>query len=322
MSGIAAACGVLLAVAALGCDTGHDREEAVDPAEQSVESPADDPTDADPAPTLPPRTRAGRDCTDDAATELFDRRIAPLLADDRPSSCNRCHLSGIDLAHYVRDDACSTMVCMHAEGLVDFDEPADSLVLDWISRAAPQSPGITESVVAQEHAAMLEWIDFYADCGSELCEVDVDADPEQACGQAPTHNDCEGPETIDTTQPYDDPGGCEPRVLEEMFSAKVYAWRGRCGPCHYASTPSHIEAPRWVDVGACDIGSLQSMRNVVESGYLDPVDPAQSLLLRKPLSEELGGVPHGGHSKIHALDDPAYVDMLAWIERWADCHNR
>lgn len=257
---------------------------------------------------------AAIDCSQDAASELFSRRIAPLLDDDRPSSCNRCHLSGIDLSHYIQQDPCSTMVCMHSEGLVDFDAPSESTVLDWIARGAPDSPGITEAVIAEEHAAMLEWIEFYSECGTDLCEVSDDA-----CGDSPTYKDCEVPDQAGESKPFEDPGGCDPLTLEAAFSAKVYAWRGRCGPCHYANTETGLEAPRWIDVGSCDVASLQSLRNVVEAGYLDAENPAQSLLLTKPLDEDLGGLEHGGHGKFHALDDPAYLDMLAWIERWASC---
>jgi hypothetical protein len=30
-------------------------------------------------------------CSEDG-TELFDRRIVPVLVDDRPQTCNQCHL--------------------------------------------------------------------------------------------------------------------------------------------------------------------------------------------------------------------------------------
>lgn len=289
-------------------------------AEPAFETLETDDSDAE-EPDAPSRTRDDAvvpdatpiDCSEGSATALYDKRIAPLLEDDRPSSCNRCHLSGVDLSLYIQADPCSTMVCMYEEGLVDFDDPEESLVLDWIDRGAPDSPGITEDIIAEEHAAMLEWIGFYAECGTELCEV-----TEGACGDEATYKDCDLPAETDD-KPFDDPGGCEPIVLESMFAAKVYAWRGRCGPCHFDNAASHIEAPRWVEVGECDAGSLGSMRNVIDAGYLDAEDPAASLLLLKPLAEDLGGVEHGGHNKMHALEDPAYQDMLAWIERWAEC---
>ncbi|MCA9710530.1 MAG: hypothetical protein KDK70_32110, partial [Myxococcales bacterium] len=82
-------------------------------------------------------------CSPEAGLELYERRIAPLLEDDRPSTCNQCHLAGVDLSLFLQDTPCATMACMVAEGLVDLDRPDDSLVLSWIERAEP-SGGITE----------------------------------------------------------------------------------------------------------------------------------------------------------------------------------
>jgi hypothetical protein len=61
------------------------------------------------------------------------------------------------------------------------------------------------------------------------------------------------------------------------------------------------------------------MRNVLERGLVDLENPAASLLVLKPLSEENGGVMHGGHAKFADVGDPAYVDFLSWIEREAAC---
>ena len=87
---------------------------------------------------------------------LYQRKIEPILRDDRPASCNQCHLPGIDLSLFVKDTPCQTMACMKQLGLVDFDEPEASSVLGWISRAMPESSLITEQVIDQEYQAMLE----------------------------------------------------------------------------------------------------------------------------------------------------------------------
>lgn len=49
-----------------------------------------------------------------------------------------------------------------------------------------------------------------------------------------------------------------------------------------------------------------------------PTPPA-SLLLQKPLAESAGGVVHGGGDKFADVNDPAYIDFLAWIQREAAC---
>jgi len=257
-------------------------------------------------------------CSDEDATDLFDKRIAPILADDRPKSCNGCHLAGIDLSLYVREDDCETMTCMYAEGIVDFDAPASSLVLSWIERGTPDSDGITQAVIDEEYAAMLEWIEYYAACGTELCEIPED--PQTACAGEANYMDCEVPPAfIDIRNEFDDPGDCSDATLEAMFLAKVYAWRGRCGPCHYAQTESPIDAPRWIEVGDCNIASLQTMHNIVDRGYLDAEDPDASMLLLKPLDEDYGGIEHGGDGKFHTDEEAAFLDVRQWIRRWAEC---
>lgn len=67
-------------------------------------------------------------CTGDGATELYTRKIEPILKDDHPTSCNQCHLSGIDLSIFVKDTPCQTMACMSQLGLVDLTQPAQSKV--------------------------------------------------------------------------------------------------------------------------------------------------------------------------------------------------
>ena len=113
------------------------------------------------------------------------------------------------------------------------------------------------------------------------------------------------------------PGDCSPVTREALFRHKVYAWRDRCSPCHFDDTT--IDAPKWIATGPCELGSLQTMRNVLDRGLVDLSAPTDSLLLLKPLAESAGGVMHGGHDKFANDGDPAYVDFLAWIERESAC---
>jgi hypothetical protein len=107
-------------------------------------------------------------CTPEAGLELYERRIAPLLADERPSTCNQCHLAGVDLSLFVQATPCETMACMVDQGIVDLEAPEDSLVLAWIARATP-SGGITEDTITTEREAMLDWIEQVAACDGQLC---------------------------------------------------------------------------------------------------------------------------------------------------------
>ena len=123
-----------------------------------------------------------------------------------------------------------------------------------------------------------------------------------------------------------DPTDCSPIAREDTFLHTVYAFRGRCFPCHFiGSMYGPAEAPRWIDGSdVCGPSSLTSMNNLFEldardPGVLDFDDPEMSLLLRKPLAEDAGGVVHGGHDKFADQTDTAYVSFLSWIEYEAGC---
>lgn len=250
-------------------------------------------------------TGAALDCAG-GPDELFIKRIAPLLATDRPKTCNTCHLSGVDMEMFVQDTPCQTMACLESKGLVDLGAPEASVVLGWISRADPASPLIDQSVIDEEYQGFLAWIEATAQCG--LCWSG-----DSPCGEA-SGEKCEEDEEAPA---WVDPGDCSALTRESLFRHKVYAWRDRCFPCHFDS--SDIEAPKWIATGSCELGSLMTMRNVLERGLVDHDEPEQSLLLLKPLAESAGGVMHGGHDKFANKTDEAYVDFLAWISREVEC---
>lgn len=251
-------------------------------------------------------------CGEDGAA-LYERRIEPLLLDDRPSTCNQCHLAGVDLSLFVRETPCETMACLVELDLVDLEEPEQSLVLSWIGRAQPDSELITETVIAEEHAAFLEWIEHSATCGG------LEACGDVQCGPA-AQGEC-GLEVIDVQDmPYTpDPSDCSPVARERAFLNRVYAWRGRCFPCHFAGSDlGPEEAPRWIVSGECAPGAVQSLANLYALDVIDWDDLEQSRLLLKPLEEE-GGIPHGGHTKFEDREDDMYLSILGWLEYEATC---
>lgn len=255
-------------------------------------------------------------CESPEALSVFERRIAPLLADDNPSTCNQCHLAGVDLGLFAQADECQTMACMVDEGIVDLDSPDDSLVLSWIERATPESSLITASVIEDERSGVLEWIRYHASCPEACPEF------ESPCGAGPLAGECEIPASGHDlpARPFDDPGDCSDRTLELAFAEQVYSWRGRCYPCHFSDQDGGPEdAPRWIVAGDCNAASLATMRKVIDDGLIDVDSPQQSLLLLKPLAEDAGGVEHGGSDKFLDTNDSAYRDYLAWIERYARC---
>jgi hypothetical protein len=251
-------------------------------------------------------------CLSKAGT-LYEQKLAPLLATDRPKTCNQCHLSGVDLGLFVRDDMCETRACLVELGLVDLENPADSPVLGWIARAHPDSELITQEVIDDEYAAFQAFVEQIAKCGGQACPgVHCPATHgDDACGFA-------GDEPLEPIVPAMD---CAPLQIETAFRDGVYVWRDRCYPCHFASEKGVVPgAPLWIDtLNSCNAGSLATFHNVIERGLIDLDDPTQSLLLLKPLDAAEGGVAHGGGPKFAGVDDPSYRSFLAFIEYWIGC---
>lgn len=256
------------------------------------------------------------ECTPEDGLALYERRIEPLFADDHPASCNQCHLSGVDLELFVREDPCDTIGCLMQLGLVDFENVDNSLILTWIARAQPESELITEDVIAAEYDGFRQWLGYQARCGAAVCGT-------VSCP------DYREPETCDVAlEPFDEPTldytqGCSDRELEQLFGETVYRWRGRCFPCHFEANPhAPEEAPAWIYTqGGCNLSALETMRELERGNYLDLDDPESSRLLMKPLAESMGGLEHGGHDKFTGPGDPAYVAFLTWIEQYAACKN-
>ena len=246
-----------------------------------------------------------RVCTEDAQDELFERYIEPLVTGGQPSSCNQCHLSGVDLSMYVRDTPCDSMACLVQMGMVNLEAPETSEVLAQIQLADPASPLIDGDVIAREYEGFLAWIEWSASCQDCVCG-DI-ADP---CGAATTTSPPTGVQT-----PLG--GTCTEAELGASFEAKVWPWRDRCASCH---SPVGAEAddgapPHWI-VADTEADPLYTMYAVIGAGYLDYDAPADSLLLTKPLA---GVVDHGGGDKLDSTSDPTYIDFLAWIEEYAAC---
>lgn len=261
-----------------------------------------------------PRYYQGQLCSMGNSSALFERRIAPLLADDRPSTCNECHLSGVDLAMFARSTPCETFACLRDQGLVDLDEPEQSRVLSFIRQANPESPLITPDVVDQEYQAFLEWLDYNVSCGSAACGYVSCGEPHQATCEVAKEPKVAEVENAST------PMGCSDKDIEQLFLDSVYSSRGRCSPCHFDNWDKNdIGSPPWIKTGGtCNQASLATLRQIERAGYIDVEHPRRSLLLLKPLSEEQGGVEHGGGEKFHE-GDSAYINFTRFVEHYATC---
>jgi len=109
-------------------------------------------------------------------TQTFEERIAPLLTDGRKSTCNQCHLSGVDLSAFARATPCQTWACLVDQGLVDVTAPQESKILAWIERASPDSDLITPEVIEAERDAFEDWIDANVACPAACAGSSEQAD--------------------------------------------------------------------------------------------------------------------------------------------------
>lgn len=249
-------------------------------------------------------------------SRTFHERIEPLLGDDRVSTCNQCHLSGVNLAAFARSTPCETWACLREQGLVNIDSPEDSKILSWIERASPDSDLITPEVIDAERDAFRDWIDANAACPSACAGVSCGA-PDAASSCAITDAQ---PSQAPTLDPASEDAGCTDLELERAFYEDVYSWRGRCFPCHFdTESDAGASATRWISAaGNCQTGSAVSLARVVGSGLIDSTEPTQSLLLQKPLDVPPGS--HGGGAKF-TTEDPAYQSFLRFIQLYQRCKN-
>lgn len=272
----------------------------------------------EPPPTTP-ATTAGEppvDCSDGPG-ELFDRRIAPLLSQGRPSSCSKCHGAGIDLAAFVTGDACGSMACLVEQGMVDLDNPTDSQLLTFISRGFDPEPntGVTDEMVATEYDGFLQWIEWTAQCQDACPEIGA-----QQCNVAPEPE----PEPEPKPEPPAlnlDNYPCDIDSQARAFRDHAFPSQGRCGHCHAVNgaIAGAGGAPTWIAARQTVDGAKRTIHSLYALGAINLESPRKSRLVLKPLNEEYGGIEHAGGSKFRDTDDELYVAMVTWVTMQAQC---
>ena len=306
-----------------GGDTTAPSQQSSDTTSATDSTTADDAADTVVADTVAADSATAVDsgalvCSEESQLALYEKRIKPLVDGSQPSSCNQCHLAGVDLSMYVQSDPCQTMACLVKQGMVDFKDPAKSKVLEQIKMAKPSSTLITEEVIAAEHDGFLEWITYSASCMDEVCGTIDDA-----CNSP-------SPEVGKTGGTPAVLGSCEEKDLGALFQEKVWKWRGRCAPCHVAPGTPKFKVAHFFDGGYKPGDSaeqeaksaLYSMYNVIGINAVNVDEPAQSMLILQPLAPAAGGLPHQGHVKIANKQEQTYKDFLAWIEAYAECKKK
>lgn len=251
-------------------------------------------------------------CSEINQDTIFHDRLVPLLNAQRPSSCSRCHLPGVDLSRFVQGDPCQTIACLVEDDLVDLDDPVSSRLLAWIDRgqARDQPPEVAQ-LAAQEYEAVHTWLTFNASCHEELC------------GESRCDRDAAG-EPIDftpdrplTREAY----GCEPDALARAFADYPWRWHGRCYHCHAPSYAAlqPLDTPAWMSDDRTHAGGVETGLGLLSSDLIDTERYRASAIITKPLTPYLEGVEHGGGPKILDFEDELYVDLRDWTRLVAEC---
>ncbi len=224
-----------------------------------------------------PEGGAGGDGDLSPAIRIFERRILPIVRSERRSSCVECHFAGVDLAMYVTDDPLETFAALRAQGLVDPERPSESKLLKLIQRKPEKEDPVLARVRRAEYAAFLAWIRAAA----------ADSRFRTASPRRPIRLGTELPPEVVRHARRD-------QVVARMLDT-IWPEFGRCVSCH---SPGHNERlvrkygerMNWI-VPHDPEGTL---RRIVEQELIDADEPERSLLLLKPLAQE---VEHGGGPK-------------------------
>ncbi len=309
------------------------------------------------APTMPVEEEPVMlECSEELGGHIFEDRIAPLITDEHPASCGRCHLPGIDFRQFFTEDACASVACLEEEELISLTYPERSKLLDWVERGHEKAMRTLEEdpLVRAEHDALLTWIEYHARCNHQACPDIID----NPCGKSPPI--VEQDMAADMLSPGDDmsspgedmtllddmsaedmpvedmnmepedmgppPDPCSRRGLEQHFARDVWNWHGRCYHCHadtYSERSNQIpKPPPWMSDDRSTAGAHLTARRLLEGPYLNLEEPSQSLILLKPLVIEEGGLEHKGGSKMANTEDIMYVPLIGWIEQVAACQEQ
>ncbi|MCI0358037.1 MAG: hypothetical protein L0211_06115 [Planctomycetaceae bacterium] len=228
---------------------------------------------------------------DDSALAIFERRILPILQAKNPSSCSECHLSGVDLADYVRHTQDETFAALRDGGLIDLKEPDRSKLLAFIARKPERPSLVTDKIRQQELEAFRAWI------------VAAVRDPQLLAAKESSSKI--GPQLPGEVIRH----ARKDRVLAS-FVDNVWAEAGRCAACHspdrnQQQVKKHGEHISWIKLGD-PAATLAYLR---EAELIDLVKPEKSLLLLKPLNQ----VKHGGGQKM-AFGDRTYKQFRQFID--------
>lgn len=226
----------------------------------------------------------------ESASDLFTRRIVPIVQSSRASSCTECHFGGVDLRQYVLDDAAQTFAALKSAGLVDVTKPGESKLLTFINRKPEKENPALAKVRAEEYAAFKSWIEAAA------------RDPAMLAANVAAKS-VGSPLPVEVVR-----HGRHDRVLQS-FIENIWVEVERCENCHSSAknqrqVKQHGEQISWMVPG----DPAATLATIIDHDLINVADPDRSLILQKPLAQ----VEHGGHIKfpVGSRNDKQYRRFL------------
>ncbi|MEO8269893.1 MAG: hypothetical protein ABI557_09235, partial [Aureliella sp.] len=223
------------------------------------------------------------------ASEIYGKRVLPLLRSPAGSSCQECHFSGMELSGFFNDDEAETFAKLRSGGWIDVSNPEKSKLLTFVNRHGKDPTESIREVREKERTALTEWL------------VAAVAQPELLAHHADADVGLELDATLIRHLRSD-------QVLTR-FNDNIWSEMGRCINCHSPEknerlVKEHGERMSWI-VPHDPEATLIYMR---ENGLIDFDDPAQSELRTKPA----GLIKHGGGPKfaIGSASDKRFLSFL------------
>jgi hypothetical protein len=227
------------------------------------------------------------------SSEIYTRRVLPLLRSPAGSSCKECHFSGIELSDFLGEREADTFSNLRAGGWIDVKHPAHSKLLTFIRRHGKQTSPEIKKLRHNEIDALTAWI------------KSASSDPELLAKKAPPNIGIELDESLIRHLRRD-------HVLSR-FLDNIWTEMGRCINCHspernQKQVEEHGEQMSWI----VPRDPEATLKYLHKSGLIDLDDPDESEIRTKPT--EL--VEHGGGPKFPIGSD-SDKRFLAFLRDYA-----
>lgn len=217
----------------------------------------------------------------ESPSEIYQRRVVPLLQSSMASSCSECHLQGVNLHDFLTSDPKASFASLRARGWIDMDHPSESKILQFIAKTPENSTDLMDKVRKSELEGIGEWI------------------------RASIHD----PESLNVPLPELTDLKLDAQLIQHSrkdqvltrFIDTIWSQLERCANCHspdrnFKQVEKHGEQMSWIVPNS----PAETLQLLEDRNLIDIQAPLASLLKTKALGKDGhgGGVkfPEDGHT--------------------------